>query len=88
MKRHKAKVENHRRLGAPAGGQQAKNTDDRCERKRGSIQEMYRERESGLQRGLKKREKVGEPLQRENNKYWSQNSSQQVKVSHARSLWR
>lgn len=52
------------------------------------------ERESGLQRGLKKREKVGEPLQREkkwkreNKKYWSQRCSQQVQVSRARSLCR
>lgn len=30
----------------------------------------------------------GKEVERENNKCWSQNSGQRVKVSHARSLWR
>lgn len=45
-----AKVKNKRRLGAPAGGQEAKNTDARSERKRGSIQEIYRKREWSSER--------------------------------------
>lgn len=52
----KRRWKNKRRLGAPAGGQEAKNTDDRCERKRGSIQEMYRKREWSSERLEEERE--------------------------------